>query len=95
MIEHHDYSTSPKSALSISCRLSGEDEILGRDGLVDYVVGGGRNDKIEGNEGMDLVFGDHAYLTFYNEESHKLRFATTTNHSCTGGNDTVDLGPGG
>ena len=43
---------------------------------------------------MDLVIGDHGYLVFYESDSHRLRYATTTNHSCFGGFDTIDLGPG-
>ena len=93
-VYYHDYSTSPKEAISTSCELSGKDTLYGRAGLVDYLIGGGFDDTIEGNDGMDLVFGDHAYLTFYNHESHKLKFATTTNHSCSGGDDLIDLGSG-
>ena len=81
-------------ALSVSCDLGGKDVLYGGSGVVDYLIGGGFNDTIEGQNGMDLVFGDHAHLTFYKAESHRLRFATTTNHSCSGGYDTIDLGSG-
>ena len=67
---------------------------MGGAGSVDYLIGGGFNDTIEGNDGMDLVFGDHAFLTFYEDESHRLRYARTINHSCSGGFDTIDLGSG-
>lgn len=61
---------------------------------MDYLIGGGFKDTIEGQNGMDLAFGDHAKLAFYEAESHKLRFATTTNPSCAGGDDTINLGAG-
>jgi Ca2+-binding RTX toxin-like protein len=93
-MSYYAESTSPKHLLSISCCLGGNDKIYGGAGDVDYLIGGGFNDTIEGNDGMDLVFGDHAFLTFYETESHRLRYATTTNHSCSGGDDTINLGAG-
>lgn len=52
------------------------------------------NDVIEGQAGPDLVFGDHAFITFDDTVSHKLKYARTTNHSCSGGDDFIDLGDG-
>lgn len=80
--------------MSIDCCLGDDDTIFGGDGEVDYLVGGALNDAIKGEDGPDLVFGDHAFITFDKNESHKLRYARTTNHSCSGGNDIMDLGVG-
>ena len=52
------------------------------------------NDIIAGQDGPDLVFGDHAFITFDKNVSHKLRYARTTNHTCSGGDDKIDLGDG-
>lgn len=71
----------------------GNDYLEGGSGAVDYIVGGGYNDTIEGNDGMDLVFGDHARIDFY-VQSHQLRYATTIETACTGGDDYIDLGEG-
>lgn len=61
--------------------------------MADYIVGGSFDDTIEGNEGMDLVFGDHASIDFF-EESHKLKFATTMDTGCARGDDLIKLGSG-
>ena len=82
------------SLLSINCSFGGDDELQGGTGEVDYIVGGSRNDNITGGGGMDLVFGDHAFITLYADESHKLKYATTTDADCAGGVDTIILGGG-
>lgn len=82
------------NAHSIDCANGGDDELYGGDGLVDYLIGGSFNDTIEGQDGMDLAFGDHASLSFYETESHQLRHATTKDPSCAGGTDYIDLGSG-
>lgn len=92
-VYYHQDSTSPKEVVSINCTLGGADELYGRGGLVDYLIGGSFDDYLEGNDGPDLVFGDHARITFF-ETSHQLRFATTTHPGCAGGMDTIDLGSG-
>jgi Ca2+-binding RTX toxin-like protein len=86
-------SSSPKLLTTINCSDGGADTLTGGSGVVDYIVGGGYNDHIEGNDGMDLVFGDHARIDLF-VESHKLKYATTTNTGCTGGDDTITLGEG-
>jgi hypothetical protein len=78
---------------TINCSDGGADTITGGSGIVNYIVGGGYNDHIEGNDGMDLVFGDHAHVDLF-DESHKLKYATTTDAGCTGGDDTITLGEG-
>ena len=85
--------TSPKIANTISCLNGWNDQLFGGPGTVDFIFGGGYNDTIEGNEGMDLVFGDHASVSFF-EESHKLLYAKTTDTSCRGGYDFIQLGDG-
>lgn len=86
-------SPSPKTATTINCGDGGPDTLLGGSGLADYIVGGSFDDTIEGNEGMDLAFGDHAGIDFF-EESHKLKFATTMETGCTRGKDSIKLGSG-
>jgi len=93
-VSYHAHSNFPKQLLSVNCSLGGPDEIYGGDGDVDYLIGGSYNDTIYGNKGMDLVFGDHASITLTETFSHKLLSATTTDHSCEGGDDTIDLGDG-
>ena len=90
----HQGSNFPKQALSLDCCRGDNDTIFGGDGEVDYLVGGGMHDVILGEEGPDLVFGDHALIIFDVDVSHKLKYARTTNHSCAGGNDTIFLGGG-
>jgi len=65
----------------------------GGPGDVNYLVGGSDGDEIYGSEAMDLAFGDHAYIELF-ELSHKLSIAVTINASCSGGMDTIRLGPG-
>ena len=95
------FSGNPKLLVSINCTYGGEDALYGGDGDVDYIVGGRSDDTIYGddtsstnNENLDLVFGDHAQIMFYEEQSHKLAHAVTTNAGCNGGNDDIWLGPG-
>ena len=85
--------TSPKIAKTINCIDGWNDTLFGGPGAVDYLFGGGYNDTIEGNEGMDLVFGDHGSVSFY-EESHKLLFSKTSDNYCRGGDDLIRLGDG-
>jgi Ca2+-binding RTX toxin-like protein len=92
-VSYYEDSSFPRYALSISCCLGGDDSLFGA-GDIDYLVGGSNRDLIEGEEGHDLVFGDHAFITFDETLSHKLLYATTTNHSCSGGEDTIVLGDG-
>lgn len=42
---------------------------------------------------MDLVFGDHASIQYF-EQSHQLKYATTIQTGCAGGDDYIDLGGG-
>ena len=65
----------------------------GGPGDVNYLVGGSKGDEIYGSDGMDLAFGDHAYIELF-EESHKLSFAKTIDAACSGGADIIELGPG-
>ena len=64
------------------------------DGIVDYLIGGAYADELHGQDGMDLVFGDHASISLYSDETHKLHYATTIEASCTPGADTIYLGAG-
>ena len=61
---------------------------------MDYVIGGAFNDTCEGNDGPDLIFGDHASIELYEGEPYKLRYAKTIDANCTGGEDTIRLGDG-
>ena len=92
-ITYYRESHSPKQLVSTNCSIGGSDTLSGGPGLVDYLVGGTDGDIIHGNEGMDLVFGDHAIIQLYSQ-SHKLKEASTTEASCGGGSDIIDLGPG-
>ena len=76
------------------CALGGSDTLRGGDGIVDYLIGGAYDDVIYGEDGMDLAFGDHASIWLYEDETHKLQYATTTEASCTPGADTISLGSG-
>jgi hypothetical protein len=49
---------------------------------------------VEGNDGPDLVFGDHATILLSNETQFELVSATTLDPFCTPGNDTIYLGQG-
>lgn len=57
-------------------------------------VAGGFDDHIEGNEGRDLVFGDHAAIALSEIEPYKLVTAITTDAHCTPGVDNITLGEG-
>ena len=85
----------PRSILSIYCQDGGADYLYGGSGDVDYIIGGGFNDYVEGNEGMDLVFGDHAFILLNSTMPFKLEYAQTIYPNCTPGNDNITLGPGG
>ena len=71
---------------------------FGGPGDVNYLIGGSEGDEIYGSEGMDLAFGDHAYIELVEEslfeKSHKLSIAKTINANCSGGIDHIELGPG-
>jgi len=77
--------------VTLNCSDGDADRLYGGPGVVDYIVGGAYNDYIEGNDGMDLVFGDHAKIDLF-PASHKLQYAQTTDFGCTGGDDTIYLG---
>jgi len=79
--------------MTINCSDGAEDHLVGGSGSVDYIVGGALNDLINGEDGMDLVFGDHARIELY-PTSHKLKYAETIEPGCTGGEDDITLGPG-
>ena len=73
----------------------------GEDGNVDYMIGGSLYDTIFADESvstnssnLDTVFGDHAEMVFYWNESHKLQQAVTTDAGCNGGSALITLGPG-
>lgn len=93
IVSYFPETTFPQQLLSVNCSLGGSDLIYGGKD-VDYIVGGTANDALHGNEGMDLVFGDHARIACSNTLSHKLQYATTTDHDCAGGDDTIFLGDG-
>lgn len=83
----------PKSIETINCELGGNDYISGGSGT-DYIIGGSFDDKIDANEGPDLVFGDHAKIFLYDINPFKLFNATTTDASCAMGEDNITLGGG-
>jgi len=90
---YHIGTSSPKLLETIHCSDGAADQLYGGPGEVDYIIGGAYDDYIEGNEGMDLVFGDHARIELF-EASHKLKYSQSTDFGCTGANDTIILGPG-
>ena len=47
----------PKSLDSIDCEQSASDLLMAGGGLVDYLIGGGFDDELHGEEGSDLAFG--------------------------------------
>ena len=61
---------------------------------MDYVIAGGYNDTVQGNDGPDLVFGDHGIILLYDDEPYKLNFAITSYPYCTPGIDNITLGHG-
>jgi len=77
----------------VNCSDGASDTLFGGAGTVDYIIGGAYNDTIEGNEGMDLVLGDHAEVHFF-QSSHKLKYVTTIDPECTPGDDFISLGNG-
>ena len=85
----------PRSILSTSCQDGGADHLYGGSGDVDYIIGGSFNDYVEGNEGMDLVFGDHAFILLNSTMPYKLEYAKTIYANCTPDNDNITLGLGG
>lgn len=78
---------------TINCSDGGSDVLSGGSGDVDYIIGGGFDDVIDGNSGMDLVFGDHALIKMH-ELSHRLDYATTIDPDCSVGADIIRLGEG-
>ena len=91
----------PKLLLTINCSFGGEDTLYGGNGLVDYIVGGSGDDIIQADSSLstnssnlDVVFGDHAEILFYEDETHRLQQALTTDPGCGPGNDIITLGPG-
>ena len=84
----------PTSLLTLGCDQGGNDILSGGEGVVNYIVGGSFDDKIQGSGAMDLVFGDHASIILYGDASHKLKIAITVNASCSGGSDEIRLEDG-
>ena len=82
--------------------MGGTDTLHGGEGDVDYIVGGSFNDVVYADDSnstnianSDVVFGDHAEILFYEDESHKLQQAITIDVNCSNdGNDAIILGPG-
>lgn len=62
--------------------------------MVDYIIGGSYDDTLEGNEGIDLVFGDHGLIHLSKDDPYKLIYATTADAYCTPGSDNITLGDG-
>lgn len=52
-----------------------------------------QDDYIDGGDGFDLVFGDHATISL-GTQPYLLVFASTIEPGCTPGNDTIHLGSG-
>ena len=92
-VSYYPLSTFPKQLYSVNCSLGGTDLLYGGED-VDYIVGGSFGDSLHSGDGMDLVFGDHANITCSEMLSHQLQYATTVDHDCAGGNDTIFLGAG-
>ena len=94
-------STFPELILTINCSIGGADTLYGGEGQVDYIVGGTLNDTIYADDhsstdshNSDVVFGDHAEIMFYMDESHKLKQAITIDSECdSSGSDFIALGP--
>jgi len=84
----------PQLIKTVGCAFSGNDEIYGGGGAVDYIIAGGLDDTVYGDGGSDLVFGDHGSILLYQEDPYKLKFATTTYSNCTRGADIIGLGAG-
>ena len=92
----------PEVLRSINCDVGGADTLLGGDGEMDYIVAGRFNDTVFADDSSstnsansDVVFGDHGEIMFYDDESHKLQQAITTDVDCdSGGSDVITLGPG-
>ena len=87
--------------MTIDCSVGGYDTLHGGEGDVDYIVGGSFDDAIYGDHNAstniansDVVFGDHAEIVFYANETHKLQHAITIDGNCSGGSDIITLGPG-
>ena len=59
-----------------------------------FSISGGFDDYVEGDDGMDLVFGDHGEIILSKDNPYKLVYATTTDASCTPGADNITLGKG-
>lgn len=103
-ITYYADSSSPEVIASIDCFFGGFDTLIGGPGEVDYIIGGGFADEIWGNsthsddgqdtDGSDLVFGDHAKILLLEEPPLKLIQGETIFANCTGGDDTIILGPG-
>mmetsp|Transcript_18680 Transcript_18680/g.28384 ORF Transcript_18680/g.28384 Transcript_18680/m.28384 type:complete len:741 (-) Transcript_18680:1050-3272(-) len=89
----HSLSETPYRITSLSCD-GGDDRLFGGAGEVDYLIGGSYNDVIDGENGPDLVFGDHAEIVLDATIAYKLVYAETIMAQCTGGNDNITLGDG-
>ena len=55
-------------------------------------IGGGFDDHVEGDSGMDLVFGDHGEIQLSENIPYTLVYASTIDAGCTPGTDNVTLG---
>jgi len=83
------------SGITKTCEtVGGSDTIFGGDGEVDYIVGGTFGDTIDGEDGMDLVIGDHGYIELNETKAYRLVYAKSIDPSCNGGADKITLGDG-
>ena len=68
---------------------------------MDYIVGCSFNNTVYADDmystngsNLYIVFGDHAEIMFYEDESYKLKQAITIDAECNGCNDIITLGLG-
>ena len=59
-----------------------------------FSIAGAFDDVVEGNEGADLVFGDHGEIKLSEDTPYKLVYATSIDAACTPGIDNITLGDG-
>ncbi len=85
--------SAPKSIESIDCQNGDDDFLVGGNGT-DYIIGGAQGDEVHALGGSDFVFGDHGKMFLYKNPPFKLLNATTTDASCSPGQDRLLLGDG-
>jgi Ca2+-binding RTX toxin-like protein len=85
--------SAPMSVESIDCMYGDGDLIFGGNGT-DYIIGGALDDEVYGHRGADLVLGDHGKIVLYKNPPYKLLNVTTSNASCSPGQDKLYLGDG-